>query len=610
MYTLEDIKKAFVYGNEKEYILFPEIRDEKIIGNVKASYEGLEELNGYADKVLVENSPKISFEMYKLFEKTGDRLTFENAYFQRRKQLFSVVLAYSLNKDKKYLPYIEEKLWEWCDLYSWELPAHFKMPKNKSEWNREPDETVALFAAELAFFFAEIISIIGKELDELLVYRLKKEIFRRVINPYKSTNYWWETAKMNWSSVCAGSVGVAALYLIEDIEELSLITERVLNSMAIFMEAFDKDGLITEGLSYWSYGFSFYVYFAELLRERTAGKINLLNSNIKIKKIAELPQLLQFPSGDFVNFSDSGYGKWRGDSGLFSRLEEALGVYGYNYEHSLNIYNDHTSKWAMMARRLLWSSFTDKTENKDIKTGSFYFSESEWLIDRRVTAQGSFAAFAAKGGNNDEPHNHNDLGHFLLHYNGEDIFTDIGSPEYVKEYFRNETRYDFLASSSLGHSVPVINGKPQSFGKDHCAEVIKYDEAGLNTIFCLDLKKAYSCEELTRFRREFVWNYDNLELMIKDKFEFSKAENQVEETFISVVKPELVEPGKVLINANRASAELIYDEKLQCVIEQCFYNNHMGEKSHIYKIVFTANLDKFGEYIFKIKLNNKASSKK
>jgi hypothetical protein len=605
MYTLEAIKDDILYGNQNGYILFPEIRDEKIAEKVKANYADFEELSCYVDKILAQDSPKITFQMYKMFEKSGDRLTFENAYFARRKQVFSAVLVYTLTKDIKYLPYIEEKLWEWCDLYSWELPAHFKMPRNKTEWDREPDETVALFAAELAFFFAEIISVIGDDLDELLVYRMKKEIFRRVINPYKSTQYWWETAKMNWSSVCAGSVGAAAIYIIEDTDELSLIIERVLKSMDVFMEAFDKDGLITEGLSYWSYGFSFYVYFAELLKERTAGKINLLDSNSKIIKIAELPQVLQFPSGNFVNFSDSGSGKWTGDSGLFSRLEKTLGVYGYNYENSLNIYNDHTARWAMMARRLLWSSFTDSPESKSIKAGIFYFGESQWLVDRSVTDKGSFAAFAAKGGNNDEPHNHNDLGHFILHCNGDDIFTDIGSPEYVKEYFRDETRYDFLAASSLGHSVPVINGKPQSFGKAHYAEVVKSEVAGAINIFQLDLRKAYNCEQLNNFKRDFAWNHEILELDIKDMFEFSKPENEIKEAFITAFKPEIVEPGRVIINANKASAELIYDENLELSIEQCFYNNHKGKRSHIYKIVITANLDRFGEYAFKIKLNIK-----
>jgi hypothetical protein len=605
MCTLEDIKEALRFGNKAGYTLFPEIRDEERVEKVKANYEGFHEMISYADKVLHEDSPKITFEMYRLFEKNGDRLTFENAYFERRKQVFSAVLAFILTSDKKYIPYIEEKLWEWCDLYSWELPAHFKMPKNKPEWDREPDETVALFSAETAFFFAEILSIIGKDIDELLAYRLEKEVFRRVINPYKSNCYWWEDAKMNWSSVCAASVGAAAIYLIEDIEELSGIIQRVMKSMDIFIEAFDKDGLITEGLSYWSYGFSFYVYFAELLKERTAGKIDLLNEDSKIKKIAELPQILQFPSGSFVNFSDSGSGKWVGDSGLFSRLEESLGVSGYNYDNSLNIYNDHTSKWCGMARRLFWNSFEDKVQKASIKTGRFYFGESQWLVDRRITEKGSFAAFAAKGGNNDEPHNHNDLGHFILHLNGMDIFTDIGSPEYVKEYFRDETRYDFLASSSLGHSVPMINGKPQSFGKVHYAEVFKCEAVGVSTVFAIDLTKAYDCGELNTYKRKFVWNYEKLELTINDFFEFSNGGNEVKEAFITEVKPQLVESNKVIIDTEKASAELIYDEKLECSIEQCFYNNHKGERSYIYKVIFKAKVDKLGECSFKIKLYSK-----
>jgi hypothetical protein len=594
MYSLFELKQALIYGSENNYVLFPEAREIK-------HKDQIDDIEAAAKMSLEVGSPVINFNMYKEFENTGNRLIFENAYFERRKQLFSLVLAYMLNGTQEYKAIIEEKLWEWCELYSWELPAHFKMTKESmDEGAEEPDKTVALFAAESAFFFSEILSLIGNELDGFLVFRLKKEIFRRVINPYKNSSYWWDTAEMNWSSVCAGSVGAAAIYLIEDIDELSLILQRVINSMETYLKSFDKDGITAEGLSYWSYGFSFYVFFAELLKERTCGRISLLKNQDKVKNIARIPQILQFPSGHFVNFSDSGRNKWQGECGLFAKLEKEFHIKGYNYENSINIYNDSTYRWAMMARKVFWYDNSSKSTNT-LMLGSFYFRESQWLVDRSCR-DGIFTAFAARGGNNDEPHNHNDLGHFLLHHNDENIFIDLGSPEYVKEYFLNETRYNFLTASSFGHSVPVINGNGQSFGKEHASKVVKYENANSTTIFTLNLAEAYDCKELIGFHREFVWNSDMLELTIRDSFKFNKAHNDIKESFITDYKPELINRGRVKIKAKNSIAELIYSEELECIIEECIYKEHTGNDRLIYRTSILGSADENVTYDFRVKL--------
>jgi hypothetical protein len=599
MYSIYYIVNTLDNGHKNGYELFPEIKNKAIkdkISRGEVTRKMVEEIKEYAAIAVSQTSPPITFAMFKEFEKSGNRLVFENAYFERRKQLFSLVLAYILEENDKYIPVIEEKLWEWCELYSWELNAHFQMSVNAlKNSSSEPDKTVALFAAESGFFFAEILSAIGHKLDDFLIYRLKKEIIRRVIKPYKEGKFWWEDAKMNWSAVCAGSVGAAAIYLIEDNEELAVIIERVLKSMDAFIGAFDDDGLITEGLDYWNYGFSFYVYFAELLRERTAGHISLLQLNEKIKKIAELPQILQFPSKDFVNFSDASSEKWNGDYGLFSRLEKALNIKGYNYPDENYILKDHTFRWAIMSRKLFWSFENERNQRLIVKTGMFLFKESQWIADRRLDDCNNFIAFAAKGGHNDEPHNHNDLGHFILNYNEDRLFVDLGAPEYVKQYFNKETRYDFLAASSLGHSVPVINNCLQDAGAAHHTSLLKCEEVDGKTYFKLNLKEAYDCKDLINYDREFIWDYKTLKLHIRDYFSFDKHDNEVKEVFITKIKPEQMEDGKVLIETENCLTQLSFDTTFKCNIEECCFNDHSGKAAVAYRTTVTcSNIGKSG----------------
>lgn len=591
MYSTYSLREALKNGEIKGYTLFPEIRKQESLEKIKSkdiTNKMLEELSAYTtepNKV----SPTINFSMFMEFEKSGKRLVYEDAYFTRRKQLFSLVLEYIIVKDEKLVNYIEEKLWEWCDLYTWELPAHIPLTVEAVEKNKiELNEFIGLFSAESAFFFTEILYIIGQELDQLLVHRLKSEIFRRVLNPYKLHTFWWEGARMNWSSVCAGSIGAAAIYLIEDSEELCVILQRVLCSMETFIEAFDKDGLITEGLSYWSYGFSFYVYFAQLLKERTAGELDLFKNNKKLIKIAQLPIFLQFPSEKFVTFSDSGSETWSGDIGLLTRLSMALNIKDYIFPQKESVFRNHTNKWAEMSRKLFWGMETDAEKSGAVRTGMKYFEESGWLVDRRGLRDGAFVAFAAKGGDNDEPHNHNDLGNFILHYEGSNIFVDCGSVEYVKQYFREETRYSFLIASSKGHSVPVINGNLQREGSEHHARVINCEEKASQVIFNLDLRRAYEESGMAEYHREFIWNYNNLELSINDSFRFYKAENEIEEIFITEVKPKFVMDGKIGYEFDNCITELLYEKEFQCSIKEESYKNHEGANSTLFRTCICA----------------------
>ncbi len=84
---------------------------------------------------------------------------------------------------------------------------------------------------------------------------------------------------------------------------------------------------------------------------------------------------------------------------------------------------------------------------------------------------GVMLAFSAKAGHNNEPHNHNDLGHFILHGGGENLLCDLGAGLYTKAYF-SPGRESIINISSSGHSVPVINGTMQQSGAKAKAVVL------------------------------------------------------------------------------------------------------------------------------------------
>ena len=122
----------------------------------------------------------------------------------------------------------------------------------------------------------------------------------------------------------------------------------------------------------------------------------------------------------------------------------------------------------------------------------FYFNSSQVYINKKKNY-----SFVAKGGNNAESHNHNDVGVFQIVKNGELVIADLGVGEYTKNYFGNKSeesggRYskEIFVCSSLSHSVPIVNGDTQKPGKDYFAFVLECNE---NT-FKLDIKNAYAQE--------------------------------------------------------------------------------------------------------------------
>lgn len=83
---------------------------------------------------------------------------------------------------------------------------------------------------------------------------------------------------------------------------------------------------------------------------------------------------------------------------------------------------------------------------------------------------------ATKGEHNAEPHNNNDCGSFVVHCRGESFVADLGRNAYDGDYF-GERRYEYLATRSLGHFVPHVNGCEQAAGPEHAASVVDRTES-------------------------------------------------------------------------------------------------------------------------------------
>lgn len=546
----------------------------------------LAELRAEAERATLSEPPLLPLSLLRTFERSGERRGYEDRYFDRRRRLNGLALTALVDGTDAHLEALENLIWAMLDEYTWALPACL------GNLDGRPEEAVVdLFAAETAHALAETLALLGEHLDPRLHRRVRAEVERRVFRPLfdDARPLWWESAPSNWAAVCAGAGGMAALLLEEDRLRLAGMVHRTLRALEVFLTSYGEDGGCAEGINYWTYGFGYFVYFAEMLRDFTGGRLDLLGpespGHAKLRRVAAFPGTVALGGTRFVNFSDASLEGWL-RPGLVSRLAARLGTEPPELTGLPPLDDDHCHRWGHASRDLLWTDPGDL--GRATPPATVHLPDLGWTLDRTFV-DGRALAFAAKGGHNDEPHNHNDLGHFVVQVGRESLLADLGAGVYSRQYFGPE-RYASPHAASRGHSVPVVDGQEQAPGRDREARVTRFERTPGGLVFELNLTAAYDVPTLTGLTRRFVWTRDGgrARLDLTDEFEFSQAPTSLEEVFVSLHEPRL-EAGRACWTGADGAVSLSYDAaRLTARVEALPTHSHRGAPLTAYRLCLTA----------------------
>ena len=484
------------------------------------STEYQKRISDQALELLNEDMPRLTRELFLLFEKTGNRTEYEKAYFLRRKflavyGLFACFYACAENDalssvgneiSDKLNTVLEDILNE----ETWALPAHCNT--SEADWKY----TVDLFACETGSALSLIYKYSGTVVSKRIKGRINKEIKRRIIDRVfdPKLSFGWEMAPHNWNAVCMGSVGIILINMGRrwfEAEVLNRALDRVESSLSVYIEkAFMPDGSCLEGLGYYNYGLSYFTAYADMAKKKRGKK---WYSKDRLKKIADFPGKLFLQNGMTVNFSDA-----LTDEKLHSGMIKILAsgssrTFSFPKTGFMAFDDNKCYRFAALYEDIK-QELRDKSGIADVDhfLRLTVFPDAEWVI-----AEGKGSSFAIKGGNNNEPHNHNDVGHFIFVLNDEVISCDLGAGEYTKDYFGSK-RYDILCNSSLGHSLPVIDGKGEKEGENAKATDFKiYKDKKIKVT--MDLTRAYPYENVLRVTRTAEYDMDAGTLLILDEVE-------------------------------------------------------------------------------------------
>lgn len=441
-----------------------------------------------AEKIIRLKIPETYYSAFRMFHLTGDRLEYQKPMRQKRSNLLILAMASYLTQRKDFVLKLEDYIWDICNEPNWCMPAH--LPE-LLDFNKK---YIDLLSAETARMFAEIFLLLGDILDTSIKNRIEYEVENRIFIPFfkHPDEYWWfKRYDSNWCAVCCGEIGTSTICMAREKPYFHKIMQDIINSINSYFDCLDSLGGWVEGISYWNYGMTNAVRFADTLYRSTDGKINLF-THPKIQVTGLFPVYCFLPPDGFVNFGDAPrntslnretmllLGKHTNSASQISYLSEQIKFYDYQDIRSL--------------REI------PITAPLPPKETFVHYKDIGWVITRKNWKEKTGPVFAIKAGNNNEPHNHLDIGQFIFHVFGQDYLCDWGSGLYTKDYFSSK-RYENPFCNTDGHSVIFIDGISQQPGSQYCGKIVEATTSDQQDLILLDMTDAYPGELVEKIVR-------------------------------------------------------------------------------------------------------------
>jgi hypothetical protein len=345
-----------------------------------------------------------------------------------------------------------------CDEPTWVYNFHDDKLQN---WQVKA-KYVDLGAVVPAHALAEALYLLGDRLDHEMRQLIRANIRRRILDPYRAAvegtgpGMFWITAEMNWNTVCTTGVVGAALGVCEDTSEKAWFVAAAEKSMRRYLAGFGPDGLCPEGMGYWAYGYGNFTVLAEETWQATHGKVNFYDAP-GAKLAALYPVRLENINGVWPALADVPPNPTPGSFPLtFLDRRYALGLSRWHVD-------DLTTRTKSLPETMLLASPSSATTQPAVKDQAefyelrSYFDHGGVLVCRpQKGAAGKLdgnLGICIKGGVNDGPHYHQDLGTFVAVVGNRALILDPGGEVYTSRTFSKD-RFNSKLLNSYGHPFP------------------------------------------------------------------------------------------------------------------------------------------------------------
>lgn len=554
--------EAFWEKNDRlrDYRPFPDIDDRKAYDRLPQSLRSA--LISQGEQYLDFDYPAIRATDFMSFKRTGNRVDYENIYFERRYALNSLVAAECVEDRGRFLDGIINGIFALCEESAWQLPPHNSYVRNAPQ-EILPDAArpvMDLFACETGAQLACVRYLLGSRLDRVSPFisaRISYELERRILIPYIHEHFWWmgrgEEPMCNWTPWCTQNV-LFAVFLhgcLPGAEKA--VTLKAAEGLDFFLKDYGDDGCCDEGAQYFRHAGLCLDGAADVLNQITGGAFAELYEWEKVKNIASYISNVHVADKYFINFADCSPVAGRAGVREFlfgrrTRQPELMLFAAKDFKASDgDIFADESNRLNLFYRMQTifhYQEVMDYDTEQTLARRDIYYPSVGLFLSRNKTF-----CLAVKAGDNDDSHNHNDTGSITLYKNGQPLFVDIGVESYTAKTFSSR-RYEIWTMQSGYHNLPAIEGLDQKDGAKYRAGDVKtfFDEAGSR--ISMELSGAYplrSCKK--HYTREVFFDKIKNRIILTDT---TDADNVIL-NFITYEKPELTENSIVIGSLARAS---------------------------------------------------------
>ncbi|MDR2041230.1 MAG: heparinase II/III-family protein, partial [Tannerella sp.] len=333
--------------------------------------------------------------------------------------------------------------------------------------------------------------------------------------------HWWASAeKCNWSAICYGGVGLAALSLLTEDPNLIDVVARSCEGFEKMTANYGDDNGWAEGRSYSFYGIRDAIAFPDAVKRLTDGKVDLFDTP-GWKHPADFA--LFGLTGAFNDGAASGpvgfsytYNKLVAES----RDETAM----YYLQTYLSGENRSRSMW-----ELIWPRPTDVKAVKPA-VASKYFPSIDWAFMRKDFDRG--VQVAVKCAPADDPHHgHLDAGSFILTRHDDVIVGEV-EQRFYDQFFFNDVRFDYLYVRSSGHNVVHVNDEEQFIAKRKDrpwiegagGKIDRFETTPACDYTVMDATKAYPGRHLKKWKRTIALDKENDIVLVLDRIACARGD--------------------------------------------------------------------------------------
>jgi hypothetical protein len=560
-YSLQELQELLVPRNR--WTPFPALDDRD--GWAKADRAMLQQYVREAESYASYEWPSIPATLSLAFVRTGNRNEYERVSFKKRTVLGALLLAEIAENKGRYIDQIINGVWSICEESWWGASAHLPVDEEHAGLTDVNQPIVDLFASETGLVLAWVDYYLGEKLDAVspqIRKRIYTEVERRLFQPFMNKYHWWmgETedgrGPNNWNPwICSNWINFVLL-LEKDPQKRAEMIFKSLKILDEFINWYPQDGGCDEGPSYWGGAASRLYSCLAMLNLASNRSFRYVFEDAKIKNMARFIYRAQISEDYFLNFADADP-KVRVSAAqvyLFGKdiQDRDMMEFGAYYRKPV------TSVGSTAFYMHFFALFTQAELMKAPQR--LPLLREVWLPDLQVMAvrdkEGTADGFyvAAKGGHNAEAHNHNDVGSFVVYYNGQPLLVDVGRGTYTARTFNNR-RYEIWFNRSDYHNLPTVNGMDQFPAIEYKAANVSY-KAGSNPSFSVDISNAYPAEAaVNRWNRTVELQRGKL-VRVKDEIELGKAQS-VTQHLMTCYPSEVKKAGEVTIHYRTKDGEAI-----------------------------------------------------